>query len=228
MGGGGGGWLGKATQSFGITAGAITKNIGAKKAAEASKQGSYESDQLIRDAAEQQQGYYSPYSEAGKSALPQLTEMANQKQTPFAFRDSSQFLNSYYNSPEYQVLNKQAQDQILRGASATGGLRGGGANVSLANTAPTIGINALNRINQQDLQAYGVNQDANSNRYNQLMGISSLGFNAANQQANVSGNTGINLAKGAMFRGRTKADMYNQYYGNLGQMHEDLGAVWGS
>ena len=228
MGGGGGGWLGKATQSFGITAGAISKNIGAKKAAEASKQGSYESDQLIRDAAAEQQGLYRPYSEAGANALGQLTAMTNQPQTPFAYRDSSTFLNSYFNSPEYQTLNKQAQDQILRGASATGGLRSGGSNVGLANTAPTIGINALNRINQQDLQSYGVNQDVNNNLYNQRMGIAGLGYNAANQRANVAGNTGINMAKGAAFRAGTKADMYNQYYGNLGQMHEDLGAVWGS
>lgn len=213
------GWqqaIGKGIQSFGLTMGAISRDKGIKSTEKKLLAGSNAADQVTKDYAGKTSAYYDPYAKVGINALNQMSSPSGE----FRFRDSSEFLNNYFNSPEYSALNNQAMDQILRNQSATGGLRSGGSNVQLSNIAPTLGINALQRINDQDLTQYQVNQDRN--RY-----LTDLGYNANIAQANITNTLGNNLANAELYRGSVRAGKERDYYNNRAQMHEDLGAVWG-
>jgi hypothetical protein len=167
-----------------------------------------------------------PFKQIGISALDNLGKAANDPVTPFAFRDSSTYLNDYFNSPEYNVLNKQASDQILRGASATGGLRSGSSSVNLANIAPTLGINALNRTNQQDLQAYGVNQGAISDRFNRLYGVANMGANAASGNQNSGNQVASQAGSNALAAGNAQAMQYQQQNQAVTGVATDLASLY--
>lgn len=201
---------------------AIGQGYAAKKGADATKSASKQSTALQREMFQQGLKEVAPFKELGISALGNLGEAANQPVDQFSFRDPSQYLNEYFNSPEYQTLNKQATDQILRGASATGGLRSGGTNVDLASIAPTIGINALNRVNQQDLQAYGVNQSAIGDRFNRLYGVANMGANAASGNQNAGMNFGSAAGQNALIAGQAQANKYKGYADAVTGLSTDL------
>ena len=182
---------------WGVVAGAV---IGAAadayssdKAADAQRDASKDATKLGLYQFEQGLKEVAPFKELGLTAIPGLERMAGSKVVPFKFRDSDKFLDRYFGSEEFSVLNNQASDQILRNRSATGGLRSGGTNVDLAKIAPTLGLQALDRINAQDLERYGINQSAQADKYNQLLGLASMGANVA------SGNqvAGANFASSA-------------------------------
>jgi hypothetical protein len=148
--------------------------------------------------------------------LSQLTSSAMAPMERFNFRDQNKFLNNYFNSGEYDILNKQATDQILRNQSMTGGFRSGGSQAGLAQIAPTLGLQALDRANQQDLQQYSVNQGAISDRFNRLFGLSQLGANIASGNQVAGQNFGSAAGQNAMAAGAAKANAYQQY-GNIAQ-----------
>jgi len=95
--------------------GAGAQIYGANKAANAQKDASKQSTALQKEQYAQGLEEVAPFKELGIGAIPNLSAAANEPITPFAYRDPSQYLTTYFNSPEYQALNTQAQDQILRG-----------------------------------------------------------------------------------------------------------------
>ena len=99
-----------------------------------------------------------PYREAGYDALGGLQNLADPTQR-------GQMLDDYYAGGEYQALAGQQNEQTLRNAAATGGIRGGNTQAALANIAPQLGQNFLN------------------NQQNQLSGLANMGMGAASQGA---------------------------------------------
>lgn len=166
-----------------------------------------------------------PFRELGINAIPGLQAQINQPVTPFKFRDANSFLTDYFQGPEYSALNTQAQDQILRNAAATGGFRSGGTQANLAMIAPTLGIQALQRQNSQDLQEYGTNQAANADRFNQLYGITNLGANISTGNANAGANFASQAGQNAIMAGKAKAQNYMNTAGALGGIASDYAGL---
>jgi len=109
-----------------------------------------------------------PYVDAGGRALAQQMTLLGLNGTA----GQQDALNALLSSPEYTSSLQQGEEAILQNASATGGLRGGNTQNSLARF-------------RGDLL-----QSVFSNQYNRLAGVTSLGQNAA---AGV-GNAGLNVA----------------------------------
>lgn len=212
-----------------VAASAVTAYAGnraSSKAASASKHASNQATALQQDQFNRGVEEVAPFKQIGIGALNNLGAAANESFDPFSFRDPSSYLNNYFGSPEYQALNAQASDQILRNSSATGGLRSGGSNVSLANIAPTLGINALNRVNQQDLQAYGVNQGAISDRFNRLYGVANMGANVASGNQSAGMNFASQAGANAIGAGNAQSAAYMNQAQNIGGFATDLASIY--
>lgn len=219
---------GSIIQSIGVDMGAITRAKGEQKKEKALREGSERADAISRDYAAQQGAKYDPYAEGGLGLLDEYNAAAGAEASPFAFTDSSNFLNSYYNSPEFAALNNQASGQILRGSSATGGLRSGNSSAMLANVAPTLGIQALQRQNTNDLTAYNTNRAVEQDRFGRLGSAVGLGYDATGRQAGVLGDLGGTLANSQNYRGQIRGNKYMRYGEIDAQRHEDQGAIWGN
>lgn len=206
--------------------GAVASDRAADKAADTQKNASKDATKLGLYQFEQGLKEVAPFKELGLSAIPGLERMAESNVVPFKFRDSDKFLNNYFNSREFSTLNDQATDQILRNRSATGGLRSGGANVDLAKIAPTLGLQALDRINAQDLQEYGVNQSAQADKYNQLLGLASMGANVASGNQVAGANYASTAGANALAAGNANALRYQQQGQALSGLASDLGSLY--
>lgn len=211
----------------GISAlGAGASIYSANKSAKATERASNQATAISREQFERGIQEVAPFKQLGVNALPALEEAAISGASPFSFRDPSQYLANYYNSPEYETLNAQATDQILRGRSATGGLRSGGANVDLAKIAPMIGIDALARTNSQDLEQYGVNQGAINDRFNRLFGIAGMGANVATGNQTAGANFASQAGSNAIQAGRARAEAYANYGGAINSLAGDVGSIY--
>jgi len=199
--------------------------VGGNQAAKAQTNAANQATALSREQYQQGLTKTAPFRELGISAIPGLQAQINQPVTPFKFRDANSFLTDYFHGPEYSALNTQAQDQILRNAAATGGFRSGGTQADLAMIAPTLGIQALQRQNSQDLQEYGTNQAANSDRFNQLYGITNLGANIATGNANAGANFASQAGQNAMYAGNAKAANYMNRANALTGLATDAGSL---
>lgn len=208
--GGGAQFIGKGIQSFGVTMGALARGKGERSAERARQQGSQQSDEQLRLASEEAAAMYNPIREPGMTAFNQAYQRAMNP------RDSAQFLQNYYQGPEFNVLRQQSEQDLLRNQAATGGFRSGATQVGLGQIAPMLGLQAFQRQNAMDQQ-----------QFENLMGVARPGLVATEQQANLRSGLGTNLAQGAMFRGMNKAQSKLNQYANIGQANEDLGAIWG-
>ncbi len=207
-------------------ASAVSSHQSAKKSAQATSRAARDANQLSQQQFEQGIAEVAPFKQLGVGAIPGLTAAANQPVDQFAYRDPGQYLNEYFQSPEFQALNTQATDQILRNRSVTGGLRSGGSNVDLANIAPTLGINALNRVNQQDLQAFGVNQGAKTDQFNRLYGLASMGANVASGNQVAGANFASNAGANAITAGNAQNLAYQQQGQAIGGLASDIGSIY--
>lgn len=215
---------------WGLVGGAVINYLGsdnaADKAADATKNASKSATALQQQQFERGLKEVAPFKESGLTALPGLQAAANETFTPFSYRDQNQYLSNYFNSPEYNILNKQANDQILRTASATGGIRNGNTNASLMNVAPTLGIDALNRVNQQDTNVYSINQGALQDRYNRLYGLANLGANVATGNQSAGANFASNAGANALAAGQAQSAASIQQGKALSGLASDLGSLY--
>jgi len=129
-----------------------------------------------------------------------------------------QVIEFYYNGGQNEVKPYNLVKSV------NGGLRSGGSNVDLGNIAPTLGINALNRVNQQDLTRFGINQGAKTDQFNRLYSVGSLGANVA------SGNqvAGANFASQAGANAITAGNAQNLAYQQQGEAVRGLASDVGS
>lgn len=196
--------------ALGIAAPIVGGLLGSKSASSQQKAvtgGLDQSTQLQREQFDYLKQILAPYQEAGTQALPALTGFINQPQQNFSFD-----YGAYFNSPEYAALSQQSQQAALRNASATGGLRGGDAQVALASIAPQLAQQA--RQNAQ--QEFSLNQGANLNRYNMLQGIAGLGTGATSQLGNAAQNFGQIAGQNAALAGQARADAIGQRNNAIG------------
>lgn len=173
----------------------------ARKQEQAIREGTQQADATMREMFDKQTALQEPFRQAGLSALPGLQSLVNQPATPFSFD-----YNSYFASPEYAALQQQAESGVLRNASATGGLRSGGSNVALSAIAPQLAQQG--RANAMD--AYSLNQAAQSDQYNKLMGLTGVGQGSTNLITSQAGQLGANLGQNALMRGQAMSDKYGK------------------
>lgn len=182
--------------------------ISGNKAASAQVAAAKEATALGREQLQAGLERTAPFLQSGASVLPGLTALTNQPVEKFSYRDPGQFLAQYYQGPEYQALNAQAQDTLLRNQAATGGFRSGATQVGLSQLAPMLGIQALQRQNQQDLTAYGTNQAANADQFQRMYGLANLGANIATGNANAGANFASQAGANAIAAGNARARKY--------------------
>lgn len=144
------------------------------------------------------QALLKPYVDAGGPALYGQQSLVG-LQGPQAQRDA---ISALEGSPEFAALTKQGENSLLQNASATGGLRGGNLQTSLAKFRPSL-LSGL--INQQ---------------FDRLGKFTALGQNSAVMQANAGMGTsnqitdllqqaGAATAGGALAAGKANASMWN-------------------
>jgi hypothetical protein len=144
----------------------------AKGAAKAAQTQSNSADKAIaeaRAARDEARTGLAPYSDAGAKAIAQQMGLIGLNGT----EAQTTAINGLLTGPEYTTSVRQGEEAILQNASATGGLRGGNTNNSLANF-------------RADLLASVFN-----NQVGRLSQVASLGENAAA----MTGNNGINTGQ---------------------------------
>lgn len=182
--------------------------ISGNKAAKAQVAATKEATALGREQLQAGLERTAPFLQSGASVLPELTALTNQPVEKFAYRDPAAFLENYAASPEGRILEKLKTDTLLRNQAATGGFRSGATQVGLAELVPLLGIQALQRQNQQDLTAYGTNQAANADQFQRMYGLANLGANIATGNANAGANFASQAGANAIAAGNARAGKY--------------------
>jgi hypothetical protein len=109
-------------------------------------------------------------------------------------------------SPLFQSLFRQGQDTVLNNASATGGLRGGNVQSSLAN----FGSDTLAQVIQQQLSNLG---GLTSQGLNATQNLAALGANNAAQLAGLDTSSGSANAGAILNKQAVSNNMFNQLQG---------------
>jgi hypothetical protein len=188
--------------AIGSVVGGITGAKQASKGAQAAAQTQANSaDKAIaeaRMAREANAATQQPFVDAGSKAIAQQMGLIGLNGTT-AQTDA---VNGLLTAPEYTTGVRQGEEAILQNAAATGGLRGGNTNNSLANFRADLLSNVIN------------------NQFNRLGSVSSLGQNAAAgvgnagiQTGQIIGNQltqqGAALAGGQIAKGNMVANNFN-------------------
>lgn len=146
--------------------------VGAGISAYSSNRAANQQQQSAREAMDVQERMFergleetAPFREAGVGQLEAYQNLL----TP---QGRSETLDQYYQGDEFQGLQQQAEQGILRNRSATGNLRSGSAEAAIGQVAPQLGQNFLNQQAQNQLALINVGQ-----------GLSGQ----ASQQANILG-----------------------------------------
>ena len=117
-------------------------------------------------------------------------------------------LSDYYAGDEFKAMARQAEEQQMRNAAATGGLRGGGNQAAMASISPMLG--------QQHLQGL-------QNQYTGLANMAAMGSNAASQGAQGAHATSViinqqlqqQIGQAHAQAGFTKAGVWSNIWGGL-------------
>ena len=152
----------------GIAAGSsIIGGIGASKAASAQKQGAKDQYALQKQMFDKQMSLMEPYARAGQGqyGLEGLQGLLGQQ-------GQADFYSQYYDSPQFQAMANQSQNQQMAAAEQAGGLQSTSTQNQLARIAPQMGMQAL------------------QNQMNQYGSMATMGQNAATGQATAAGNFG--------------------------------------
>lgn len=147
--------------TFGLIGGGVASGIGALFGGGAERAAAQEQARLTREALNLQRQIYGetqenlrPYREAGTDVgLPGLLALASPE-------GRTDFLNQYYESPEFQTLEQQGRGSVLAQAAASGELGGSATGNQLRRIAPTLGLQALNQQQQRFGQLAGIGQGA--------------------------------------------------------------------
>jgi hypothetical protein len=193
--------------SWGLVAGAAISVVGgsiaSNKANKASGQqvgatmaGIESQEKMFDKSLELQQ----PYREAGYGALEGLQGLVDPTQR-------AETLQGYYGGEEYKALSGQVEEQQLRNAAATGGIRGGANQAALATIAPKLGQQYLSGLNQQ------------------YTGLANMGMGAASQGSSQAMQLGGNVSALQQQAGQARA-ANSLAQGNIwGNVIQDVGAL---
>lgn len=145
------------------------------------------------------QALLKPYADAGTGALTGQQNLIGVN----GGAPQEAAINAIQMGPEYQALKARGENAILSNASATGGLRGGNVQASLAQFQPAMLAQLIN------------------NQFSRLGGLASGGQNAAAMTGNAGMTTGTNVANLLQQQGAAQAG------GVLGQAKADA-SMWGN
>jgi hypothetical protein len=159
--------------------------------------------ELQREQAAQQRQDFAPFREAGVRALGDFNTLAGLQGAD----KQMAAIEALRGNPLFQSLYRQGQEAVLQNASATGGLRGGNTQRSLAD----FGSDTLARVYQQQLGTLGglvsVGAGANAN-------LASLAQSNANAQSAALGAQGQAAASNALAQG----GIWSNAFSGLGQI----------
>lgn len=153
------------------------------------------------------QALLKPYVEAGTSALGQQLALAG-----VAGPEAQQAaIAALEQGPEFQALTRQGEEAILQRAAATGGLRGGNVQASLAQFRPQV---LASLIEQQYGRLGGLTATGQASAAGQATAAQTMGSNITNllQQQ------GAAAAGSALARGQASANMWGDITGTIGQI----------
>ena len=173
----------------------------AQQASDAQVQANRESIEAQRELFERQVELLEPFRAAGLPGLEGLQALS----TP---EGQAEYLQQYYQSPEFAAQASAAQNTQLASAEATGGLQSTSTQNQLARISPTLGTAALER--QQNIYGNLAN-----------IGLSGAGSQAGyagqfgQQQAAALQNIGAAQAGGHLAQGQAQSNLFNTI-GGLG------------
>jgi hypothetical protein len=197
-----------ATIGSAIIGGALSSSAQKSAAKTAAGAQTQANDQAIAEQRRQFdaiQALFKPYVEAGGGALSRQLDLTGAG-GPEAQQRAIQSIEM---GPEFASMTRQGEEAILQNAAATGGLRGGNVQASLAKFRPEV-LSSL--INQQYQRLGGLTQ----------MGQASAGGQAAGGQAmaanigNLYGQRGDAIAGNALAQGQANANMWGNIAGSVG------------
>jgi hypothetical protein len=201
-------WIATAIIGSAVVGGVLSSNAqksAAKQAGAAQTQATSESMAEQRRQFDAIQAMFRPYVEAGGGALARQLDLTGVS-GPEAQQRAIQAIEM---GPEFAAMTRQGEEAILQNAAATGGLRGGNVQASLAKFRPEV-LSSL--INQQYQRLGGLTQ----------LGQASAGMQAASGQAfannmsNLFTQRGEALAGSALARGQANANMFGNIAGSVG------------
>lgn len=140
---------------------------------------------LQRDQFNRTEGYLTPYMTAGTDALGGMRGLLGLN----GAAEQESAIGGLKGSPLYESLYRNGEEALLSSAAATGGLRGGNTQRSLAN----FGRDTLASVIQQQLSNLG--------------GLTGQGLGAAGSLAGVGANTANNLSDLAMAQGNVNSGL---------------------
>jgi hypothetical protein len=146
----------------------------------------------LSNANSQIQPMYSPYTQAGSTALSQeqqLTGPGGPLTNQFSFNPSN-----LQNDPGYQFTLQQGQQALQRSAAAQGNLFSGGTLKSLAGYTTGTANQYFNDAYNRALSTFNTNQQQSLNRVGALSNIANLGYGATNAAAGSIGAIGSQAA----------------------------------
>lgn len=159
---------------------------------------------LFKTPQEAAQSHYTQYGQAEGRTLPGATGQSGADAQQSA-------IDQLKASPLFQSLFRTGQETIDQNASATGGLRGGNVQNSLAN----FGSDTLAKVIQQQLSNLG----GLSSQGLQATGqAGQLSANATNGIASLFGDQGQARAGGIIGKANANTDMYNSIAQGAGQI----------
>jgi hypothetical protein len=197
-----------ATIGSAVIGGSLAANAQKKAGNTAAAAQTYAADQSMAEQRRQfdaMQAMFRPYVEAGGGSLARQLDLSGGN-GPEAQQRAIQAIEM---GPEFAAMTRQGEEAILQNASATGGLRGGNVQSSLAKFRPEV-LSSL--INQQYQRLGGLTQ----------LGQASAGFQAqggqafANNATQLFGQRGDAMANAALARGQGQANMFGNIAGSVG------------
>lgn len=201
-------WIATAIIGSAIVGGVMSSSAQKKAAKTAAGAQTQASDQAIAEQRRQFdaiQALFRPYVEAGGGSLARQLDLVGNN-GPEAQQRAIQAIEM---GPEFAALTRQGEEAILQNASATGGLRGGNVQASLAKFRPEV-LSSL--INQQYQRLGGLTQMGQASAAGQAAG----GQNMANNISQLFGQRGEALAGSALARGQADANMWGNIAGSVG------------
>lgn len=148
-----------------------------------------------------------PYVEAGTSALGQQLALAG-----VAGPEAQQAaIAALEQGPEFQALTRQGEEAILQRAAATGGLRGGNIQASLAQFRPQV---LASLIEQQYGRLGGLTATGQASAAGQATAAQTMG----SKITNLLQQQGAAAAGSALARGQATANMWGDITGTIGQI----------
>jgi hypothetical protein len=132
-----------------------------------------------------------PFREAGIRGMQGMESLMSPE-------GQAEFMQSYQQSPMFQQMMDQGSENILKQASATGGLRTGQSNVAMGSLAPQLMMNAL------------------SNQFGQYQSLAQPGAQMASQTAGLAPQVGQSIGGYQAAGTSGMANIAGQAVGELG------------